>query len=101
MSEKLRFLAEVDTVFIEDGFDPAYFVTLPDNAAALVAQYRLATGKRGGFGSGRVKARIGESRWGTTLNSKAGNWTLPIKKPVRVEQALERGQRVDVEFALP
>ena len=101
MSETIRFSAPVETVFIEEGFDPAFFVTLPDDAAGSVSQYRLITGKRGGFGSLRVTARIGGSKWSTTLNSRAGNWSLPIKKPVRLAEKLAEGETVHVELELP
>lgn len=98
--ETIRFSAPVETVFIEEGFDPAYFVTLPDEAAAMVAEYKLVTGKRGGFGSLRVTATIGGTRWSTTLNSRAGSYSLPIKKPVRVAEGLAEGDVIDVELAL-
>lgn len=99
-NETVSFTAPVKTVFIEEGYDPAYFVVLPDEAAALVVEYKLRTGKRGGFGSLRVTATIGESRWSTTLNSRAGSWSLPIKKPVRLAEAIEEGAPVEVELEL-
>jgi hypothetical protein len=98
--ELIRFRAPVETVFIEEGFDPAYFVTLPDDAAALVAEFKLATGKRGGFGSLRVDATIGATSWSTTLNSRAGSYTLPVKKPVRVAEGLTEGDIINVELEL-
>ena len=100
MSEAIRFSAEVETVFIEEGFDPAYFVTLPGEAAALVTEHRLATGKRGGFGSIRASVRIGESKWETTLNVKDSVWTLPIKKPIRLAEGLEQGAVIDLAMTL-
>jgi len=101
VSETVRFSAPVATVFIEEGYDPAFFVTLPEDAAALVAEYRLATGKRSGFGSLHVTATIGGTTWSTTLNSKAGTWSLPIRKPVRLAEDLVEGTTVDVELELP
>lgn len=100
MSDTIRFSAPVQTIFIEEGYDPAYYVTLPADAAALVAEYKLATGKRGGFGSLRVCARIGGSKWDTTLNAKAGSYSLPIKKPVRVAEGLAKGDVAMVELEL-
>lgn len=100
MTEAIRFTAPVETVFIEEGFDPAHFVTLPEEVAALVAERKLATGRRGGFGSMRVAARIGSSAWQTTLNSRAGVWTLPLKKPVRIAEGFAEGDEVEVELAL-
>lgn len=100
MSEPIVFAASVETVFIEEGFDPAYFVTLPEEAAAMISENRLATGKRGGFGSMRVTARIGGRVWETTLNSQQGGWSLPIKKPVRLAEDLAEGDMIDVELQL-
>ncbi len=100
VGETIRFSAPVETVFIEEGFDPAYFVTLPEDAAALVAEYKLATGKRGGFGSLRVSATIGKTSWSTTLNSRSGTFTLPIKKPVRLAEGLAEGDMIVVALEL-
>lgn len=99
--DPIHFSAPVETVFIEEGFDPAYFITLPDDAAASVAEYKLATGKRGGFGSLRVNATVGATCWSTTLNSRAGTFTLPIKKPVRLAEGLVEGDMIEVELELP
>jgi len=98
--ELMHFSAPVETVFIEEGFDPAYFVTLPDEVAAIVAEYKLATSNRGGFGSLRVTATIGGSTWSTTLNARAGSYSLPIKKPVRVAEGLAEGDVVEVDLVL-
>ncbi len=99
-NKTIRFSAAVETVFIEEGFDPAYFLTLPEEAAALIAEHKLATGKRGGFGSLRVAVTIGSSSWNTTLNSRAGTFSLPIRKPVRLALALVEGDMIDVELEL-
>lgn len=101
MSDRaIRFTAPVKTVFIEEGYDPAYFVVLPEDAAARIVEYKLSTGKRGGFGSLRVTATIGGSRWSTTLNSRAGIWSLPIRKPVRLAEGIAEGAPVAVELEL-
>ena len=100
-TEAVRFGAPVETVFIEEGYDPAYFVTLPEEAAALVSEFKLSTGKRGTFGSLRVNATIGGTSWSTTLNAKAGNYSLPIKKPVRLAEGIEEGAVIAVELELP
>jgi hypothetical protein len=99
--ETIRFSSPIESVFIEEGYDPAYYVRLPEEAAALVAEYKLATGKRGGFGALRVTATIGGSIWNTTLNSRAGDWSLPIRKPVRLAEGLAEGDVVEVKLELP
>jgi hypothetical protein len=96
----IRFSAPVETVLIEEGFDPAYFVTLPDDVGAMVAEHKLATGKRGGFGSLRVNATIGVTSWSTTLNSRAGTYSLPIKKLVRLAEGLAEGDMIEVGLEL-
>ena len=66
----------------------------PTEAAALL-------GKRRGFGSVRVTARIGESAWQTSLfPRKTGGWFLPIKKPVRLAEGLDFGDEVEGELEL-
>ncbi|WP_285711591.1 DUF1905 domain-containing protein [Erythrobacter oryzae] len=96
MSRDIRFAGTVETVFIEEGFDPAYFVALPDAANAEVAAITLADGGKRAFGAVRVEARIGASVWSTKLNAKAGAWTLPIRKPVRLAEELAEGMMVEV-----
>ena len=96
MSHTVRFTAPVETVFIEEGFDPAYFLALPEDANAQIAEITLASGARRAFGAVKVEAQIGASAWTTTLNAKAGAWTLPIRKPVRLAQGLAEGMLAEV-----
>lgn len=96
MTREVRFEAAVETVFIEEGFDPAFFIALPDPANAEVAATCLADGGKRAFGAVKVEARIGSSVWTTQLNAKAGAWTLPIRKPVRLAEGLAEGMIVEV-----
>lgn len=96
MTREVRFETAVETVFIEEGFDPAYFIALPDTANAEVAAITLADGGKRAFGAVKVEARIGSSVWTTQLNAKAGEWTLPIRKPVRLAEGLAEGMIVEV-----
>ena len=100
MSDTLHFSTKVETAFIEEGFDPACFVRLDEQAAAAVAHHRKANGLRGGFGSLRVEAVIGATRWQTTLNSQDGGYSLPIKKAVRVAENLQERATVAVSIEL-
>ena len=44
---------------------------------------------------------LGDSRWQTSLfPNKDGSWFLPIKKPVRLAEALEYGDVIEVELEL-
>ena len=96
MTREVRFEGAVETVFIEEGFDPAYFVALPDAANAEVAAVTFADGGKRAFGAVKVEARIGASVWTTQLNARAGAWTLPIRKPVRLAEGLAEGVVVEV-----
>jgi hypothetical protein len=92
-------------MLIEDGYDPIGWVALSGEAADAVAAHELARrmelGKRRGFGSVKVAARIGDSCWQTSLfPQKSGGWFLPVKKPVRLAQRLEFGDRVEGELEL-
>jgi hypothetical protein len=96
MSREVGFAGTVESVFIEEGFDPAYFIALPDTANAEVAAITRADGGTRAFGAVKVEARIGASVWATQLNAKAGAWTLPIRKPVRLAEGLAEGVVVEV-----
>jgi hypothetical protein len=106
MSGTVRFIAPLETAFIEEGYDPAYFVAVTGEAGEQVAGYELARrlelGKRRGFGSVKVEARVGGSTWKTSLFPRKGGdgWFLPLKKPVRLAEGLAEGDEVTVELTL-
>jgi hypothetical protein len=90
---------------IEDGYDPIGWVALTGEAAEAVAAHelvrRLELGKRRGFGSVKVTARVGESKWQTSLfPQKSGGWFLPVKKPVRLAENLDFGAVIEGELEL-
>lgn len=101
----VRFAAPLQSVRIEEGYDPIGFIAVSGEAADAVAAHELARrlelGKRRGFGSVKVAVRLGASRWQTSLfPQKTGGWFLPIKKPVRLAENLEYGDMVEVELEL-
>lgn len=53
-----------------------------------------------GFGSVRVRARIGGSEWATSIfpDSKSGSYVLPLKKAVRDAEGLSDGGTVVVRL---
>ncbi|WP_194408820.1 DUF1905 domain-containing protein [Microbacterium cremeum] len=53
-----------------------------------------------GFGSVRVRARIGGSEWTTSIfpDSKSGSYVLPLKKAVRDAEGLVDGGPVTVRL---
>ena len=105
MSDILRFAGPLRSMRIEDGYDPIGWIAVTGEAADAVAAHelvrRLERGKRRGFGSVKVTARVGGSRWQTSLfPQKTGGWFLPVKKPVRLAEGLDYGDAVAVELEL-
>jgi Domain of unknown function (DUF1905) len=79
--------------------DAWVFVSLPGEDSEEIRD--LAGGLRRGFGSVRVRATIGTSTWTTSIfpSSQAG-YVLPVKRPVRVAQALDVGDVATVTVEL-
>lgn len=97
----VRFTAPLKMVFIEEGFDPIGTVYLPEEAVAEVRAEALELGKARHFGAVRVTVTVGGSRWRTQIGAvKGGGYFLPIKKPVRIAEALAEGDPVSVELEL-
>jgi hypothetical protein len=68
-----------------------YFVSLPLDVADGI---RAKCGQQAsGFGSIKVEATVGSTRWATSLfpDKTRGTYLLPIKKAVRVAESLEAG----------
>jgi Domain of unknown function (DUF1905) len=66
----------------------------------------LAGGLRRGFGSLRVRATIGTSTWTTSIFPGKTGYVLPVKRSIRVAEALDVGDIATVtveliDFALP
>nr|WP_296072561.1 DUF1905 domain-containing protein [uncultured Actinoplanes sp.] len=76
------------------------FVSLPAEASDEIRD--LTDGQRRGFGSVRVKVRIGTSTWRTSIfpNGKLGTYALPIKKGVRTAQHIDAGDSAKVVVEL-
>jgi uncharacterized protein DUF1905 len=70
--------------------DTWVFVSLPASQSEEIRD--LVGGLRRGFGSVRVRVTIGSSTWVTSIfpGSQAG-YVLPVKRPVRVAEALDVG----------
>jgi len=105
MSERVRFSGPLQSMRIEEGYDPMGWIALTGEAADAVAGHelmrRLEHGRRRGFGSVKIAVRIGATRWRTSLfPQKNGGWFLPIKKLVRLAEQLEFGERVEGELEL-
>ncbi|BDC53059.1 hypothetical protein F183_A53740 [Bryobacterales bacterium F-183] len=73
-----------------------HFVTLPDDLSREIHEASPGTAKA--FGTLRVTARIGATRWKTSLfwDRKRSAYLLPIKAAVRAKEKLREGDAVDV-----
>lgn len=82
------------------GNDPAagswHFLTVEGQTAAEIRY--AALGRTRGFGSIRVTATVGATRWQTSLfpHRESGGFILPLKAEVRQRENLETGQQVTV-----
>ena len=76
------------------------FVALPAEASDDVRD--RSAGLERGFGSLRVRARIGASTWTTSIFPDAGRgvYVLPIKRAIRTACSIEAGDRATVEVEL-
>lgn len=79
-----------------------HFITLPANEAGLIRMASQKNRPRRGFGSVRVKARIGETTFSTSLFPavKLSSYLLPIKADVRKAEGIAPGNTVDVTLSL-
>lgn len=83
-----------------------HFLTIDGPAAEAIKAHevmrRLELGSSRGFGSVKVKARIGSTRWSTSVfpSNAAQGWMLPIKLAVRKAEDLAAGDTTEVELEL-
>ena len=83
-----------------------HLVTVTGEAAEQLAMHarieRLETGARRGFGSVKVLARIGVTRWKTSVfpQAKQSEWVLLVSKKVMRAEDLAEGNAVAVELEL-
>jgi Domain of unknown function (DUF1905) len=81
------------------------YVTIEGAAAEAIGGHelvrRLELGRRRGFGSVRVEAAVGASRWSTSVfPQKSGGWFLPVKKAICRAEGLAAGDDVAVRLEL-
>jgi len=79
--------------------DTWVFVSLPASDSEEIRD--LAGGLRRGFGSVRVRVTIGSSTWTTSIfPDNQARYVLPVKRPVRVAEALDVGDTATVTVEL-
>lgn len=83
-----------------------HFLTIDGEAGeaihALALMRRLENGRRRGWGSMKVSAKIGQTTWQTSIfpaNDVKG-WMLPVKAAVRKAERLVAGDQVTVSVTL-
>ncbi len=77
---------------------PFYFVTLPPTESADVRA--VAREVTYGWGMIPVVARIGGTRWETSMFVKDGSYVLPLKDAVRRAEELDEGDPVTVQLTV-
>lgn len=76
-----------------------HFLTVPPSQAAEIRFDSL--GMRGGFGSVRVEACIGDVSWTTSLFPQGdGGYILPLKADIRRSAGIVAGDEVTVRLKL-
>jgi hypothetical protein len=76
------------------------FVSMPASESEEIRD--LVGGLRRGFGSLRVRATIGSSTWTTSIfpSSDRAGYVLPVKRSIRVAEALDVGDVATVRVEL-
>ncbi|MDD3797831.1 MAG: DUF1905 domain-containing protein [Novosphingobium sp.] len=82
-----------------------FFLTISGDVAEHIATHalmrRLELGKARGFGSVKVMAKTGSSRWSTSVFPNGdGTWILPFKAAIRRAEDLAEGDSVPIELSL-
>jgi hypothetical protein len=103
-AETVAFTAPL-SVWRTEKYGDIGYVTIAGAAAEAIAAYelmrRLELGRRRGFGSVKVEARVGDSRWSTSVfPQKGGTWFLPVKKAICRAEGLAAEDEVEVRLQL-
>lgn len=83
-----------------------HFLSLTGEAGDAITAHevmrRLEMGSGRGFGSVKVRARIGSSEWHTSVfpSKERKAWILPLKAAIRKAQDIAEGDDVTVELEL-
>ena len=76
-----------------------HFLTIPEELSAEIHAQSLA--RRGGFGSVRVEAAIGDVSWRTSVfPQKSGGYILPVKADVRRRADISDGDEVSLTLEI-
>jgi hypothetical protein len=88
------------TVFRWQGKSAWHFVALPPELSREIDKW--CAEMKAGWGSVRVKAKIGSTAWTTSIfpDKARDTFLLPVKAEVRKAEGLSDGSRVDVELII-
>lgn len=77
-----------------------HFISIPKKESTDIEKTHLR--KKAGFGSIRVTAVIGKSRWDTSIfpDRRSGTYLLPIKADVRRKEHLTKGDIVTLSIEI-
>jgi hypothetical protein len=85
-----------DNIWFWKGPAPWYFVTVPAQQCHDLSA--IAGAVTYGWGMIPVHARIGKTKWKTSLFPKDGRYIVPIKASVRKAEKLDEGDHVAVRL---
>jgi len=85
-------------VWFWKGPAPWHFVTVPDEECRALAATAAVVSY--GWGMIPVTARIGGTRWTTSLFPKDGRYIVPLKTWVRRAEGLDVGETVTVRLSV-
>lgn len=77
---------------------PYHFVTVPEDESAELQAMSAQVSY--GWGMVPVEARIGSTRWSTSLWPKNGGYVVPLKDLVRKAERIDVGDTVTVRLAV-
>lgn len=104
MSERLATTATLWRWTGGSGAGTWHFLTIAGETAealSATALMRRLEGSGRGFGSLKVRARIGETAFQTSVFPQKGEgWLLPVKAAVRKAEDLAEGDEVDLSLEL-
>lgn len=91
----LTFSAEV---WFWRGPSPYHFVTVPEEESVALHATRAEVSY--GWGMIPVEARIGATRWTTSLFPKNGGYVVPLKDKVRLAEDIDVGDTVTLRLSV-
>jgi hypothetical protein len=80
------------------GPSPYHFVMVPDDACGILRA--IAPVVSYGWGVIPVRARARGRTWDTSLFPRDGGFVLPVKDAVRLGEALELGEVLEIELTI-